>query len=96
MKPCIVCARPTLDGISFELRADEEAVFIKAGIESPGPLTYCKSCWAILRDPVAAPQLMRGAAERVMLRSGVPPVRARAAADKLHTRLVDAQRRRHH
>ena len=95
---CIVCGRPApaANGVSFELRPDEEATLVKAGIESPGPFTYCRSCWSILKDPVAAPQLMRGAAERLMLRYGVPAGRAKVAADKLYTRLVESQRRRQH
>jgi len=96
MRDCILCGRRAPDGVSFELRPDEEATLIKAGFESPGPLSYCKPCWSILKDPVAAPQLMRGAAERMMLRYGVPPVRARAAAEKLYTRLIESQRRRQH
>lgn len=98
MTNCIVCGRPGVGPgcVSFELRADEEATLVNAGIESPGPLVYCRTCWSILKDPVAAPRLMRGAAERLMLRYGVPPMRAKAAADRLHTQLVEAQRRRHH
>jgi len=98
MKTCIVCGRPTPEaaGVSFELRPDEEAALVQAGIDAPGPLSYCHQCWAILKDPTAAPQLMRSAAERVMLRYGVAPVRAKAAADKLYSRLVESQRLRQH
>lgn len=98
MKHCLICTRAVSDGscVTFELRADEEALLVKAGVETMGPLVYCKSCWGILNDPVAAPQLMRAATERLMLQYGVPPARAKAAADKLHTGLVEAQRRRKH
>lgn len=96
MTSCVVCGKPAQGGVTFELRPDEEAALVKAGVDAAGPLSYCKACWGILKDPVAAPQLMRGAAERLMVRYGVPPLRAKAAADKLFTRLVESQRRRLH
>lgn len=98
MKACIVCGRPTPEAASvcIELRPDEEAALIQAGVEAPGPLTYCNSCWTILKDPSAAPQLIRSAAERVMLRYGVGSVKAKAAADRLYSRLLELQRLRQH
>lgn len=98
MKTCVVCLRRVFEAscVCVEPTAAEEAVLVKAGVEDMASLVYCKSCWAILGDPKAAPQLMRSTAERLMLRYGVPPVRAKAAADKLYMRLVEAQRRRQH
>jgi hypothetical protein len=98
MKTCIVCERSTPDAscVCLELRADEEITFVKAGVKPPASLVYCKPCWSILKDPQAAPQLMRGTAERLMLRFGVAPHRAKRAADKLFTRLIESQRNRLH
>lgn len=98
MKICGVCERPHPEANCqiFELTAEEEAALVKRGLEPPAEFVYCKACWALIKDPETGPRLMRGTAERQMLRLGVNPLRARKIADRYFNRLVELQRNRHH